>query len=94
LFSNASVIAGYGGSGMLNMIYGSGGGRRLVICSAGYNAVNEYQIASVLGDKIDYFYCPTWPRAMDSGWQRSFFNSDFRFDFEHDGAALAAFLEN
>jgi len=93
LFSNASVVAGYGGSGMLNMIYGSGGGRRLVICSEGYNAVNEYQIASVLGDRIDYLYCPVWPEPIRDGWNRKYFNADFRFDFARDGGQLADLLE-
>jgi hypothetical protein len=88
VFSNARVVAGYGGSGMLNMIYGSGGGRRLVICSEGYNAVNEYQIASVLGDRIDYVYCPVWPEPMLGGWNRRYFNADFRFDFAQEGPWL------
>lgn len=87
-FKNASVIAGYGGSGMLNGIYARPGQRWIVVAPDTYGAMNEYLICSLFGNPIHYFYGPADTRHPRGRWSVFAFKSDYSFDLETDGAGL------
>ncbi len=93
IFAAAQVIAGYGGSGMLSMIYSDRPGVRIVIGSEHYTASNEYLIASVRGDSYHHFWCPALTKPVDGEWSAEAFHSDFVFDTGKDGDDLRRLLE-
>jgi capsular polysaccharide biosynthesis protein len=93
IFAAAQVIAGYGGSGMLSMIYSDRPGVRIVIGSDHYTASNEYLIASVRGDSYHHFWCPALTKAAEGEWSSEAFHSDFVFDTAKDGDNLHRLLE-
>ena len=86
-FASARVIAGYGGSAMLNMLHAEHPGPRIVIAADTYPARNEYLIAALKGDDFHYFTCPARPSHSPLAM-----HSDFEFDFERDGDALEQLL--
>jgi capsular polysaccharide biosynthesis protein len=88
LFSNAAVVAGYGGSGMFGSIFAREPGRRIVISSSQYTASNEYLISSVKGDEYVHFWCDAELNHPASGWSVEAFWSNYTFDFDRDGAML------
>lgn len=92
-FRNAEVIAGYGGSGMLNAIYGRPGQTCIVITSDMYNAMNEYLISSVFGNPVHYFYGNADISHPAHGWSVRAFKSDFTFDLDRRGAGLVELLD-
>lgn len=94
IFASARVVAGFGGSGLVNTIYSDGPGVRIVITSESYYAMNEYLISSIKGDEIHYFWCPADVPLPEKGWNPAAFHSDFTFDFERDGPALEAVLRD
>jgi len=87
-FKNASVIAGYGGSGMLNGIYARPGQRWIVVAPDTYGAMNEYLICSLFGNPIHSFDGPADTRHPRGRWSVFAFKSDYSFDLETDGAGL------
>jgi len=93
VFSGSRVIAGYGGSGMLNSIYGRAGQTRIVIAPDTYNAMNEFLIASAFGDPVHYFWGHADIQHPSSGWSASAFKSDFSFDLRHEGSDLLPLLQ-
>ena len=88
LFRNAKSVAGYGGSGMFNLMFAGEGKNVIVVASEAYDAVNEYLIVSALGGNISYFWCQPDIPHPESGWRLKSFMSDFEFDFERDGRLL------
>lgn len=91
LFASASVIAGYAGSGMFNMLHSERPGIRIVITSETYPARNEFLISAVKGDDFHYFACPSRPPA-DPAMDVAPMHVDFGFDFERKGDALEQLL--
>ena len=92
IFRNAHTIAGYGGSGMFNVMFSGGPKRMIVIASEAYDARNEYLISSIIGGDIFYFWCkPDLPHPAN-GWREAAFMSDFEFDFDKDGERLKRVL--
>lgn len=89
LFSEASVVAGFGGTGMLNLVYSSRPATRIVIASRTYQGANEYYLAMLQGGDLYYFWCD--PVAPDTPTRRNF-HWDFRFDADRDGPALDKIL--
>ena len=55
LFSQADIVAGFGGSGMCTMLLAPTA-RVILISGDGYNAENEHLIASVNGNELHYFW--------------------------------------
>ena len=49
IFDGAKVTAGYGSSAMLNLVYASSPGTRIMISSESYIALNEYLLGAVRG---------------------------------------------
>ncbi|MEJ7719271.1 MAG: glycosyltransferase 61 family protein [Ilumatobacteraceae bacterium] len=92
LFAGATVVAGFGGSGMFGTIY-SPPGTRIVLTSEEYKASNEYLIASVTGGDYHHFDCPIG--AYDPGAPKAdaLFHRNFAFDFARDGPALDRVLD-
>lgn len=56
LFNRAKIIAGFGGSAMINTIFSTRNTARLVITHSEYSAINEYLIAALQGASIHYQY--------------------------------------
>ncbi len=91
IFAHAEVIAGFGGSGMFNMIWSRTPGLRIVIASANFTC-NEYMFSSVLGDEIHCFWQEPRIARPGSGFSGESYHSDFELDFAADGARLTALL--
>jgi capsular polysaccharide biosynthesis protein len=87
LFAGATVVAGFGGSGMFGTIY-SPPGTRIVLTSEEYKASNEYLLASVTGGDYHHFDCPIGAHDPDAPNAPSLFHRNFAFDFARDGPAL------
>jgi len=94
VFEKASAVAGYAGSGMLNGIYGRSGQTWIIISPDTYNAMNEYLIASVLGNPIHYFYGEADIQHEANRWTVAAFKSDFTFDLGTHGAGLPELLQS
>ncbi len=92
LFAGATVVAGFGGSGMFGTIY-SPPGTRIVVTSEEYKASNEYLIASVTGGDYHHFDCPIGAQLPDAPNARSLFHRNFAFDFTRDEPALDRVLD-
>ncbi|WP_460465885.1 glycosyltransferase family 61 protein [Arthrobacter pigmenti] len=91
-FAKAEVVAGFGGSGMLNSIFSDGPGTKLVIAPETYNAANEYLISSVNGDSIHYLYGESEIQHPPKSWTWGAYRSPFSFDFDRDGQRLKDIL--
>lgn len=92
VFKNASVVAGYGGSGMLNGIYGSPGQEWIVIAPDTYTATNEHLICALFGNPVHYFYGTADIRHPRGRWSVRAFKSDFSFDLDEHGRGLRELL--
>ena len=92
IFDGARVTAGYGSSAMLNLVYASKPGTRILISSESYVALNEYLLGSVRGDDMHYFWCPPDIPQPEKGFSMNAFFSDFEFDFARDEPALRELL--
>jgi capsular polysaccharide biosynthesis protein len=55
IFANATVIAGFGGSAMFNMMYAEKMTTAIVLSHEAYTARNEHLFTSLLGGDVDYF---------------------------------------
>lgn len=82
-FRTATVIAGFGGSQMFNMMYAAGMRQLIVLCHESYSARNEHLYSALRGGKADWFWS-----APDRGG----FHADWSFDFERNGAELEKLL--
>ena len=89
----AEVIAGFAGSAMFHIALAARPQHVVVITHEGYPAHNEYQLAALLGHRLDLAVCrPDVPRTR-AGYQRSAFHSDFAVDPETEGAYLRSVLD-
>ncbi|WP_375399842.1 DUF563 domain-containing protein [uncultured Amnibacterium sp.] len=91
LFRNAEVVAGFGGSAMLNTVFGQSPKRKLVLNPASHSAINEYLISSVLGDEIDYVYSDAELAGVPGASRRERYQSPYSVDLDRDGALLRDF---
>ena len=88
----ADVVAGFAGSAMFHIALAAHPQHVIVITHEGYPAHNEYQLAALLGHRLDLAVCvPDVPRTK-AGYQRSAFHSDFTVDPETEGAYLRSVL--
>lgn len=78
LFTQARVIAGFGGSGMFGMMFAPSA-RVIVIAADGYGASNEELIAATNGNELHYFWGTSQQRPRGHHDLRVF-NSPFTFD--------------
>ncbi|SKB82091.1 Capsular polysaccharide biosynthesis protein [Arthrobacter sp. 49Tsu3.1M3] len=92
LFSGASVVAGYGGSALLNGVFSDHPSTRIVIAPDTYNTANEYLISSITGDDFHYFWCKADVPHPPDRWTWEAFESPYEFDFDRDGDQLDKLL--
>lgn len=81
MFRSADVIAGFAGSGLFNIALVDSPKHVISVGSERYYAANEYQMASILGHRMDQVTCV----ADDP----DDFHSPFTFDHEREGRWLA-----
>lgn len=93
IFRNASIIAGFAGSGMFNLMFVPEPKQVLLVSSESYSGRNELLIAGVLGHKVAIAWCrseaawngeayykaPGRPRAIHAG---------FTFDPDREGVFI------
>lgn len=94
MFSNAKVIAGFGGSGMFNMMFARNPGACIIISGETYLSANEHLIAGITNSNLYYFWCPSDRQYPDHGWETQAFRSNFTFNFDRDGGKLESILRN
>ncbi|WP_426247681.1 glycosyltransferase family 61 protein [Nocardioides sp. LHG3406-4] len=91
VFSNARVIAGFGGTGMFNMLYASGLEDVVVLNHEAYEARNEHMMAALLGADVHYFWsAPDVARPV--GYYEAF-QSGWEFDLATNEGPLRELLE-
>lgn len=93
LFINAKVIAGYGGSALLNAVFSDKPKNVIIISPDTYNTANEYLISSTFGDYVHYFWCDADIQHKPEKWTWEAFQSPFVFNFDRDGENLRSLLK-
>jgi capsular polysaccharide biosynthesis protein len=88
MFRRAEVIAGFGGSGMFNMMFRTEPATVIVIRPSSYTSVNEYMISSVLGHRLIQIDSKPDVDHPQGRWTFDAFYSDFTFDFDREGRDL------
>jgi capsular polysaccharide biosynthesis protein len=87
IFEGATVIAGFGGSAMFNMMFAKKMTTAIVLSHEAYRARNEHLFTSLLGGDVHYFW--SVPDIQDpEGRSREAFMSDWEFDFERNQKPL------
>lgn len=94
LFDGANIVAGFGGTGLFNLIYTSNAPTVIVLNHDAYDARNEHIIAAALGSAIHYFWSPADIQPPRGGFSVEAFKSSWSFDFEANGDALLRLLED
>ena len=85
---SADVLAGFAGSGMFHMALAGGPRHVVAVTSDAYPAHNEYQMASLLGHRLDLVVCRADVRRDETNAKAGFY-SDFAFDSDGpEGAFL------
>jgi len=92
LFSEAKVIAGYGGSGMFTMMFNPDA-RIIIVTSDAYTARNEYLFASARGNEIHYFFGTSTIPPKPGKHDPVAFVADFDFDLRGSKRALRAAIK-
>jgi len=92
MFREATVVAGFAGSGLFHLAFCEAPKQVVMISSESYTATNEYMISSVIGHKVDIVWCPSDLPQPDAGFSKQAFESDFTFDFDRDGDHLMKIL--
>ena len=94
LFADVEVVAGFGGTGLFNLMFSTRSPRVIVLNHDAYDARNEHVITAVLGSDIHYF----WSRAdishPEGRFSKHAFRSSWEFDMEANRAALVDLLDS
>jgi capsular polysaccharide biosynthesis protein len=88
LFRRASVVAGFGGSGMFNLMFRTRPTTAIIVRPSSYTSVNEYMISSVLGNRLVQIDSVPDVDHPEGGWTWDAFRSGFTFDFDREGREL------
>jgi hypothetical protein len=94
LFANASVIAGFGGSALFNLMFARRLRLLIVLNHDGYTAHNEHLAASLLGCEEHFFWSRPEIEHPPGGWSDKGFKSPWEFDFARYGDELSALLRS
>lgn len=94
LFRGASVVAGYGGSGMINLIWTRGGKKTVLISHPSYGARNEHLINMVRGNDELYLSGIEETQHPVNGWSPQAFVSPFSIDIERFADQIDSFLDS
>ena len=90
LFAEAEVVAGFGGTGLFNLVFSTRAPTVIVLNHDSYDARNEHVITAVLGSDVHYF----WSRADISHPEGRFSKHAFRSSWEFDMQANAPALRD
>lgn len=94
LFRNAEMVAGFGGTGLFNLIFASQQPPVVVLNHAGYDARNEELITAARGSDLHTFWSePDRPQPR-GGFDYRAFQSSWTFDVNGHGAELRALLND
>lgn len=94
IFADARVVAGFGGSGMFNLLYTTQLDTLILLNQEAYTARNEHLYASLLGGDVHYFWSrPDTPHPA-GGWSEEAYYSDWEFDFARNSSDLDAVLDS
>jgi capsular polysaccharide biosynthesis protein len=88
IFSQARVVAGFGGSAMFNILFGRRLEKLIVVTHESYTARNEYLYASVLGCETHYVWSNPDLRHPAGDWSEAAFQSSWDFDFGRNRTIL------
>lgn len=84
IFRNATVIAGFGGSGLFNIIHSRNLTNLIVLNQEAYTARNEHLFSSVIGCQVDYFWSTPDQAHPTGGWSQEAYVSAWEFDFDRN----------
>jgi capsular polysaccharide biosynthesis protein len=93
LFAEAEVVAGFGGSGMFNVLHCRGLKAMLVLTHEAYTARNELLFAAALEADLHYFWSRPDLEHPPGGWSEEAYYCDWEFDLRGNRAELDAVLE-
>lgn len=88
LFAGATVIAGFGGSAMFNLMFARRLRTLIVLNHEAYTAQNEHLFAAVLGFDAHYFWSRPDVEHPLGGWTNQAFKSPWAFDVDRNRADL------
>ena len=88
IFGEVRVVAGFAGSGLFSMLFCGEAKTVIVLWPEPYTSRNEYLISSVLGHRLEVFWCATERSHPGGGWDPDAYQSTYFFDFERDAARL------
>jgi capsular polysaccharide biosynthesis protein len=94
MFRGARVVAGFGGSGMFNVLHCDQLNAMIVLSQERYTARNELLFAAALGADIHYFWStPDLGRPSEGGKATPYY-ADWDFDFARNKADLDSLLRS
>lgn len=91
-FAQARVVAGFGGTGMFNLVFARDLEQVIVLNHTAYDARNEHLFGAVLGAKVDYFWSEPDLPPPPGGWSYDSFHSPWTFDIPANLEALTAVM--
>lgn len=92
LFGGATVVAGFAGSGLYNILYSKNLSTLIVLAHEAYSARYEHLYTMVLGCTTHYFWSTPDVQHPPGGWSEEAYYSSWEFDFSRNGEALDAVL--
>jgi capsular polysaccharide biosynthesis protein len=93
IFANASVVAGFVGSAMFNVMHAKNLKALVLLAHEAYTARNEHLYTSLIGCPVHYFWSePDISHPVD-GWSQAAFDSDWEFDFARNTRDLEELLK-
>lgn len=88
LFRRAREVAGFGGSGMFNVVHAHGLQKLVVLNHEAYIARNEHMFCSLIGAEEHYLWSTPDIVSPDGRYSDEAFKSPWTFDFERNREAL------
>ena len=92
IFAGASVIAGFAGSAMFNMLFADKLKTAIILSQEAYTARNEHLFTSLLGAEVHYFWSTPDVAHPTGRWSQEAFYSDWEFDFDRNEQALRTLI--
>lgn len=94
IFARAKVIAGFGGSGLFNLMYAQQAEKLIFLNQEAYTARNEHLYSLVLDCETHYFWSTPEIPHPEGRWTEEAYFSPWSFDFERNEAELRATLSD
>jgi capsular polysaccharide biosynthesis protein len=88
IFASAKVIAGFGGSGLFNIMHARQLETLIVLSHESYTARNEHLFTALLGATVHYFWSAADIAHEEGEWSSEAFMSEWEFDFARNRADL------